>query len=136
MTRKQRSRGAAVIVMLGGMAVATMIFLSVLKLLAVQRQSVELQTRQIQAGWLAESGVERACAQLSSQGSYRGETWILSAKELGGRDGATIVIRVDDVAGKPDRRAVHVEAAYPDDPQQRARQNREVIVPIPLPRKG
>ena len=43
------------------MAVATTIFLSVLKLIAVQRQSVELQTRQIQAGWLAESAVQRAC---------------------------------------------------------------------------
>ena len=49
------------IVVLIGMAVATMIFLSVLKLIAVQRQSVELQTRQIQAGWLAESAVQRAC---------------------------------------------------------------------------
>ena len=44
------------------MALATVIFLSVLKLIAVQRQSMELQTRQIQAEWLAESAVQRACA--------------------------------------------------------------------------
>ena len=53
--------GAAMVMVLIAMAVATTIFLSVLKLIAVQRQSVELQTRQIQAGWLAESAVERAC---------------------------------------------------------------------------
>ena len=58
----ERRRGAALVVVLIGMAVAMAIFFSVLKMIAVQRQSVELQTRQIQAGWLAESAVERACA--------------------------------------------------------------------------
>ena len=118
------------IVVLIGMAVATTIFLSVLKLIAVQRQSVELQTRQIQAGWLAESAVQRAAARLSAEANYRGETWNISAQDIGGRDGATIAIRVDDVPGKPDRRTVHVEADYPDDPYQRARQVREVIVAV------
>ena len=113
-----------------GLAVATMIFLSVLKLIAVQRQSVELQTRQIQAGWLAESAVQRAAARLSAEANYRGETWNISAQDIGGRDGATIAIRVDDVPGKSDRRTVHVEADYPDDPYQRARQSREVIVSV------
>ena len=126
--------GAALIVVLIGMTVATMIFLSVLKLIAVQRQSVELQTRQIQAGWLAESAVQRACARLSTEANYRGETWNISARDIGGRDGAAIVIRVDDVPGKPNRRTVHVEADYPDDPYQRARQSREVIVPMKGPK--
>ncbi len=128
--RKRYNKGVALVVVLIGMAMATMIFLSVLKLIAVQRQSVELQSRQIQAGWLAESAVQRAAARLSAEANYRGETWNISAQDLGGRDGATIAIRVDDVAGKPDRRTVHVEADYPDDPYQRARQSREVIVSV------
>jgi len=131
-THKHRS-GAALIIVLMGLAVATTIFLSVLKLIAVQRESVELQTRQIQAGWLAESAVQRASARLAADGSYRGETWNISAQDIGGRDGAKIAIRVDDVAGKPERRKVHVEADYPDDPLQRARQARDVIVRIPSP---
>ena len=89
-------KGAAMIVVLVGLAVATTIFLSVLKLIAVQRQSVELQARQIQAGWLAESAVQRAAARLSAEAGYRGETWNISAQEIGGRDGATIAIRVDE----------------------------------------
>jgi Tfp pilus assembly protein PilV len=116
-----------------GMVVATTIFLAVLRLIAVQRQSVDLQFRQIQAGWLAESAVQRAGARLSAETNYRGETWNISSQDIGGRDGAAIAIRVEDVAGKPDRRKVHVEADYPDDPFQRARQVREVIVPIPSP---
>ena len=123
-------RGTALVVVLIGMAVATMIFLSVLKLIAVQRQSVELQTRQIQAGWLAESAIERAAARHSADATYRGETWNISAQDIAGRDGATIAIRVDDVPGKPDRRSVHVEADYPADPYQRARQICEVIVAV------
>ncbi|MGO9114171.1 MAG: hypothetical protein ACLP9L_33575 [Thermoguttaceae bacterium] len=130
---RKRQSGAALIMVLIGMAVATTIFLSVLKLIAVQRQSVELQSRQIQAGWLAESAVQRACARLSAEGNYHGETWNISAQDIGGRDGATIAIRVDEVAGKPQRRAVHVEADYPDDPFQRARQAREVIVVLKGP---
>ncbi len=128
------NRGAALIMVLVGLAVATTIFLSVLRLIAVQRQSVELQVRQIQAGWLAESAVQRATARLSAEANYRGETWNISPQDLGGRDGAAIAIRVEDVAGKPDRRKVHVEADYPADPLQRARQVREAIVSIPSPR--
>ena len=121
------------IVVLLGLFVATTIFLSVLKLIAVQRQSVELQARQIQAGWLAESAVQRAFARLSAEASYRGETWNISAQDIGGRDAAAIAIRVDDVPGKTDRRTIHVEADYPDDPLQRARQTRNVNVRIPSP---
>ncbi len=128
------NRGAALIMVLVGMALATTIFLSVLRLIAVQRQSVELHFRQIQAGWLAESAVQRATARLSAETKYRGETWNISPQDLGGRDGAAITIRVEDVAGRPDRRKVHVEADYPDDPFQRARQTREAIVPIPSSR--
>ena len=126
--RLHHGKGMALIVVLIGLAVATTIFLAVLKLIAVQRQTVELQTRQIQAGWLAESGVQRASARLSVEASYRGETWNIPAQDIGGRDGAAIVIRVDEIAGQPARRMVHVEADYPNDPYLRARQSREAIV--------
>jgi Tfp pilus assembly protein PilX len=126
-------KGAAIILVLLGLALTTAIFLSVLKMIAVQRQSVELQARQIEAGWLAESAVQRAAARLSAEAGYRGETWNISAKEIGGRDGATIAIRVENVPGKSDRRTVHVEADYPGDPDQRARQTRDLIVVLKGP---
>jgi type II secretory pathway component PulK len=130
--RKCGREGVALLVVVIGLGVATMIFLSILKLMAIERQSVELQARQIQTGWLAESAVERASARLAADAKYRGETWNPSAQEIGGRDGARITIRVDDVAGKPDRRAVHVEADYPDDPNQRSQQLRDAIVHVPV----
>jgi type II secretory pathway component PulK len=121
-------RGVALIVVLIGLAATTLIVLSILKLIAVERQSVELQSRQMQAGWLADAALDRASARLAADANYRGETWTLSAKDIGGRDGARIAIRVEEVAGKPDRRRVHVEADYPDDPERRSRQVRDATL--------
>ena len=129
-----KPKGVATVLLLVSLAVATMIFLSVLKLIAVQRQSVASQARQVQAAWLAESAVQRATARLSADAGYHGETWKISPQEIGSRDGAAIVIRVDEVPGKPDRRAVHVQADYPDDLYQRARQVRDAIVPFKGPK--
>jgi Tfp pilus assembly protein PilX len=123
-----RRRGVALIVVLAGMAVAAVMFLAATKLILVQRRTVELNSRQIQAGWLAESGVQRAAARLAADASYRGETWTISAEELDGRDDGAVTIRVEPVPGKPDRRAVHVQADYPSDAQQRVRETREATI--------
>jgi type II secretory pathway component PulK len=131
MKHRSRHRGIAMVVVLLGLVVTITIFLSVLKLIAVQRQSVELQTRQIQAAWLAESAVERAAARLTAEASYRGETWSIPAGEFGGRDGATVVIRVEDAISKSKQRTIHVDADYPEIADQRVRQSREVTVRIP-----
>ena len=130
MKRENRRKGALLVLLLVGMAVAATIFFSVLKLIAVQRQTVELQTRQMQAGWLADSAVERTSARLASQAGYRGETWTVLPQDLGGLDGASIAVRVEEVPGRPDRRAIHVNADYPPDPSRRVRQSREVIVSL------
>lgn len=126
-TNPKRS-GVALIVLLLGMAVAAAIFLSVLKLVAVERQSVELQQRRAQAEWLAESAIERAAAKLAADEKYNGETWAIPAKELGGRDGGIVAIRIDEIAGKADQRTVHIEADFPDHPFERVREIRDRIL--------
>ncbi len=117
-------RGTALVVVLAGLAVATVMFVAAMKLIVVQHKTIELNSRQIQAGWLAESAVQRAAARLAADANYRGETWKISAADLEGRDDATVAIRVKLVPGKADRRAVRVQADYPSDPQQRARDAR------------
>jgi type II secretory pathway component PulK len=123
-------RGAAMVMILTALALATMIFLAAAKLTIVQRRTIELSARQVQAEWLAESGVQRAAARLAADPKYRGETWNIAAEEFGGRDGGMVTIRVEDVPGKSDRRTLHVEADYPPDPEQRARQTRDVLVKV------
>ncbi len=111
--------GSALVVVLVGLAVTTLLFMAAMKMILVQRKTIELNARQIQAGWLADSGIERAIARLAADANYRGETWKVSAEDLGGRDGGIITIKAEQVPGKTDRRAVKVEADYPPEPEQR-----------------
>ncbi len=104
---------------------ATAIFFSVVRHAALQRQALRSQWQQAQAAWLAESAIERAAARLAAQPDYRGETWNVSADELGGPDAGVAVIRVESTAERPGRRTISVEADYPDHPHLRARCRQE-----------
>jgi hypothetical protein len=129
--RKQVCRtGTALVVVLVALAVTTLLFMAAMKMILVERKTIELSSRQIQAGWLAESGIQRAATLLAADAKYRGETWNVSAEDLGGRDGGIVTIKVEKVSGKTDRRAVHVEADFPPEPEQRARERRDVIVRV------
>jgi hypothetical protein len=125
-----RSRGTALILVLVALAVTTLLFMAAMKMIVVQRKTIEVNARQIQAGWLADSGIRRAAARLAAEADYRGETWNISAEDLGGRDGGIVTIKVEQVPGKADRRAVHVEADYPPELEQRARETRDVTIGI------
>jgi hypothetical protein len=125
-----RRRATALIVVLVSLAITTLLFLAATKMIVVQRKSIELNARQIQADWLADSGIRRAAARLASDANYRGEAWKISVDELGGRDAGLVTIKVERVPGKQDRRSVHVEADYPPEIEQRARERREVVIGV------
>jgi type II secretory pathway component PulK len=112
------------------LAVATMILTSMLSAAASQRRVVKTQRWQAQAGWLAESGLERAAARLAANGNYPGETWTLPAQQLGSPDSAVVRIEVQSVSNQPNRRLVRATADYPDHPHDRARQTRQATVQL------
>ena len=96
----------------------------------LERQALEsVQWRQ-QAGWLAQSGLERAAARLARQRSFSGETWVLPAAALGGRQGGRVTIEVQTPAGRPGARQVRVTAFYPDRPYDRAQTSRRALVTL------
>jgi len=119
------------IVVLVCVAVAAAVLMAVLRMSLAERESFRLQTRQLQAAWLAESGLERAAARLAADPQYAGETWHIAAEELGGLDAAVVTIRVEPAPHEPARRLVRVEADYPDHPQFRARKSKQVLVLVP-----
>jgi hypothetical protein len=126
--RKRTRRGGMVLlVILVGLALLLPTAISVLSLLTRERQSLTTQWRQTQATALAESAMGRAAARLAEPG-YHGETWRLSAEELGGADAAVVTIRIEEVAGEPQKRLIHVEADFPDDPHARARYTRDTTI--------
>jgi type II secretory pathway component PulK len=122
--------GTALVVVLAALAVATLLFMAAMKMILIQRKTIELGSRQLQAGLLAESGIQRAAARLAADKDYHGESWKIAAEDLGGRDGGIVTIKVEPVSGKADRRAVDVKADFPPEPDQRARETREVIIKI------
>jgi Tfp pilus assembly protein PilV len=128
--RRIRRRGAVLLVALVVIIVAAAVFVSVLKLSVAERRRVQTEAWQVQAAWLAESGMERAAAQLAADPLYRGETWSLSADHLGAAHGAVVRIEVDTVQDQEQRRLVHCEADYPDHPQQRARHSKQVMMDV------
>jgi hypothetical protein len=102
-----------------------------LKIANAQRRRMETELWQLQAGWLAESGLERAAQRLAAKSDFAGETWSIPAQLLGGSYAAAVRIRVEAVRDQPKSRLVRVEADYPDRPQDRARESRETMVRLP-----
>jgi len=128
--RPVRHRGAVLLVAVVLIAVASVIFLSLLRLSVAQRGRVESEAWQLQAAWLAESALERAAARLADEPDYQGETWTLSAEDLGTRHGAAVTIQTETMAEQRQRRLIRVEADYPDRPQRRARCSKQVVVEV------
>lgn len=129
----RRRRGGAMIVILVCLAVAATVMLSLTRLAVANRRTMEVEAWQLQARWLVESSLERAAARLAVDSKYAGETWSIAAATFQGRDGAVVRIRVETVPNQPARRLVRAEADFPDDPQLRVRQAKQVVVEIPSP---
>jgi len=123
-------RGAALVVALVCLAVASAVFMSLLKVAVAQRGALESHAWQVQAAWLAESALERAAARLAADADYPGENWKLPAEAFGGHHGAAVTIEVLGVSKRPDCRLVRVRADYPDHPQHRSRESKQVLVQL------
>jgi hypothetical protein len=107
---------------------ATAMFVLVVRQALTERQAMEASQRCLQASWLAEAGLERAAARLAADPKYAGETWPLSAAELAAGEGGVVKIEVKPIADRPERRSVRVQADYPDAPELRCRQVKEIVV--------
>jgi len=131
-SRRPSRRGAILLVVIVLVAIVSLLSISMLKLGLVRRQAVRSELWGVQADWLAESALERAAWRLAADPQYAGETWKLSAGELGGRDPAVVTTEVESVPGQPGRRTVRVKADYPDAPRHRARRSKQQIIELPV----
>lgn len=137
-------------------AVASMVFMAVLKTAVTERSAIEARHWQEQARWLAESGVERAAARLAADPAYRGETWRIPAEEIDGNDAGVVKVEVSEEQegengkgeeGEKEKESqavsdshssplisrhfsVRVQADFPDDPHHRARYTKQVPMEI------
>lgn len=69
----------------------------------------------LQAGWLAEAGLRRGAAQMSADGSFRGETWIVPGTELSRPHNAAVEIRIELLTGDDGQIRITAAVRYPED---------------------
>jgi Tfp pilus assembly protein PilX len=128
---RHNKRGMILILVLACLAVASMLMITGVKMVLARHQLARSLARSTQAGWLAESGLERAKAQLAVDPKYPGETWNIPADIFGGHDAGVVKIEVKPDAGAANRRMVSAEADFPDDPQYRTRYEKELTMELP-----
>jgi type II secretory pathway component PulK len=129
-------RGFMAVMLVLTLVVVTLLGGAMLRTAALRNADLRAAEHRLQAEWLAESGLARAVARLSSRADYRGETWEIPATEFVGRGDASVLIQVEPVAGKPDLRRVIARADYPKAESRRARETREMTIDLSIARKG
>lgn len=92
-------RAVVLMAVIVALAVMGTLFLVILQRVAVQRRQSRIAEVNLQSLWLAQSGLERAAAQLHASSDYTGETWSIPADQVDGRAPATVEIKVKPLSG-------------------------------------
>jgi Tfp pilus assembly protein PilV len=125
-----KRRGVVLILVLACLAIASVLLITGIKLALSSYRVARAFSWSVQAQWLVESGMERAAAQLAADANYSGETWNISAKDLGGDDAGIVKIEVKKVPEHDKRRLIKVEAEFPDDPLDRVQYSKELTLEV------
>jgi hypothetical protein len=115
------------------LAALMMVSGSWLRTIVLAQRHVRADADRLQAEFLAESGLERAAAQLALDANYQGETWTLDRQTLNQRGGAAVTIRVAAVADQPRSRRVTVEAVFPADEARNTRISSATTIQLTAP---
>lgn len=122
----RRRQGTALIIAMICLLLASALTVSLVQVAVLQREQVLRDEWQLQAEWLAESALDRAAARLVVEPEYAGESW---RPQLPGE--AEPLGRVEIAVERPTetgRVQVTAVADVPDDPDERARVRKSVIV--------
>src|SRR5262245_19206955 len=122
--RAPSRRGAFTVVVLVSLLVVGMLVASLLRMALLQDRQLGYEQFRLQAGWLAESGLERAVSRSSADSGHAGETWRFEPGQLESSSAATVVIRLEKEETNSRLRKIIVEAVYPEVGPHQARQTR------------
>ncbi len=127
--------GAALLMTIVCLVVIASLAVSLARSLVAEYRQARLRCDQLQAFWLAESAVQRGVVRLAATPAYPGEDWQVEVRMGGGPVRARAAIRVEAVAGDPQRRRIVVEARCPADGDASVLETRELVV-TPTPTEG
>jgi type II secretory pathway pseudopilin PulG len=120
---RPRRRGIALVAVMVLLALVGLVGGALLRSGMLARQRQVAFEREAQADWLLRAGYTRARARLAADPMFRQETWSIPADQLGGRDLATVALRLEPAAENDPfvRVTIHVELSQ--DPGRRVRRH-------------
>ncbi len=129
-----RRRGSALIIAMICLVLTSVLTVSLVQIVLLQRGQVERDEWQLQAEWLAESGLDRAVAQLASNASYSGEEWLPQPSDAPAPLGRVTITmeRLSDTSGM----RVTAVADVPHDAEERARVRKTMMIEPPQQAAG
>jgi len=129
--QRGQQRGVVLVALLVCLLIVMLLSGALVRGVVVQHRLARTGPQRLQAFWIAESAVQRGISQLETAADYEGETWRIVLTRDGMDVASTAVIRIEPVAGKPQQRAILVEARSPDDAIDGVLEQRRIIVPLP-----
>jgi Tfp pilus assembly protein PilX len=117
--------GAILVVALVALLVVGLSGGALLKSIVQSHRHARRHAGELQALWLAESGLDRAVARLRADGEYAGEEW---RPVVAGGGRVEIAVAKDE--SQPSRRSIRVTANFPDDPVYRAQHAAETTITL------
>lgn len=97
----RRGRGGfAVVAVLVCLLVISMLGATMVQTSLEAHRGSRLARDRVQTMWLAESGIDRAAAQLRRDADYMGETWKIVADDLDGRRAAVVEISIEPATAR------------------------------------
>jgi len=115
------------------LALVVLLLGALLRLAVAHQRQVQYEQMRLQADWLAEAGVQRAVYRVEEDQAYTGETWHVSAEDLGGAEGGEVAILVSALAEDPGVRQVRVTARYPVATYRFASRTKQILVQVAAP---
>lgn len=124
-----RRRGAALLIIMVALAVASIIGATLLRMAFTQRHQQQHDRLRVQAGWLVEAGLQRGVLRARTDADYRGETWTVDVPSRGTTHKAEVEITVSDATP----RTMTAVATYPVSTPYRARARSTIPLDSPAP---
>lgn len=131
-TTTQSRRGGALVIMMVLLFATSIILMGLVQQVLRQQRQLQQETRQVQAQWCTEAGLQRALARLSSAPDYTGEVWTSAIADDQGAPTEAVSAEVT-ITVQPDgpRRRITVLTEYPLGAPHRVRLRRELWQALP-----
>lgn len=121
-------QGSILVAALVCLALVTLIMLSVFKTSLSQRHQIRLEQQHVQAELLAESGLEKAVARLTTNPKYTGEQWTIEPSQLDSHNSALVKITVEKTEKQ---QSIGIHVTYPKDSLKSSRATRQLTFAPP-----